>query len=340
MLQVHESFLPFSDHRFYRQAREPHHVSSFTVGYLPDKLQKIVDECAVTAQLLLYRQLPPENYRGHRTIPAPFPSGSNRNGKKRFNKLLVDTVTTFRDAAFRKLATVQQLKKSAIEDHFGAMRGQLSTLSHDPLVQKAFSEFDRTFKFFGKKTDNSTWQSLAKKYDKKLKPLAEENGWPDLYLIHASGDILYSVGRASDLAGNIPSSNLANSSLGQAFVEGLAMKAGAIAAGDFAPYPPAGGEPAAFMLAQIRDTWGALKGFVAIRVPTQKLSAIAGQREGMGISGNSFLVGKAGGIISYRSDLPESAEGVAIGNPARADYMERSLEGKRGRRFTRTRRAT
>ena len=55
-----------------------------------------------------------------------------------------------------------------------------------------------------------------------------------------------------------------------------------------------GGAPAAFMMAQMRDSAGALQGYVAFQMPLGKINEIMLRRHGMGKTGESYLVGQDG----------------------------------------------
>ena len=206
--------------------------------------------------------------------------------------VLVETVRTLRTESFRKLDAVQELKKSQLQDYVVVLQNQLKILKDDPYTRQALVEFDRAFEADGDKTGGARWNALAKKYDSRMSDIVKDNGWYDLFLIHHDGDIVYTVGRESDLGMTIPDSSLSSSSMGEAFRKATSMGNEEIAIGDFAPYEPSGGIPASFMMARVMNESGQLEGFVALQMPLDKINNIMLKRHGMGKTGESYLVGQ------------------------------------------------
>ena len=208
--------------------------------------------------------------------------------------VLVETVSTLRTEAFRKLEAIQAIKKSQLSDYFIMLQSQLKVLKDDPYTLQALIEFNRAFEAGGDRTGTASWNALAEKYDPRMKDIMRHNGWYDLFLIHTDGDIVYTAEKESDLGMIIPDSDLINSSLGQAFTKALSIGSNEVAIGDFARYEPSGGIPAAFMMAQMRDASGKLAGLIALQIPLDKINAIMLRRDGMGKTGESYLVGSDG----------------------------------------------
>ena len=61
---------------------------------------------------------------------------------------------------------------------------------------------------------------------------------------------------------------------------------------DFKPYPPSNNEPAAFMMTKLRDLTGKHIGYIALQFPLNKVNEIMQQRDGMGSTGETYLVGE------------------------------------------------
>ena len=205
--------------------------------------------------------------------------------------VLVETVSTLRSEAFNKLMAVQEIKKAQLKDYIDSMKTQLKVLKDDPYVREALSEFDSAFEAAGDKVGSPQWEALAKKYDPRFKDIMADNGWYDLFLIHTDGDIVYTATREADLGMIIPDSELKDSPLGKAFDKARKMGPDDIALADLAPYSPSGGAPAGFMMAQLRKNNGELTGYVAFQMPLDKINEIMLRRDGMGKTGESYLVG-------------------------------------------------
>lgn len=245
--------------------------------------------------------------------------------------VLMQTVGAMTDEAFKKLSAIQELKRSFIEDYIAELYNQVKVLKFDPLVLKALIECDEVFELYDDRVDTPQWQATAERYDHRFKEMMADNHWYDIFLIHKNGGIVYTAARESDLGMIIPDSELKNSGLGKAFERIKSMGAEDIVIADFEPYSPSGGQQAAFMMAQLRDNRGDLQGYVAIQMPTDKINAMMQQRAGMGISGESYLVGKNGGKTSFRSDMKTMGDGkYVIGYPIATPYVEAAIGGKSG----------
>jgi len=205
--------------------------------------------------------------------------------------VLRETVATLRTEAIAKLEAIQETKKAHILDYFEIMRGQLRTLKDDPFVMDALLEFDRAYEEGGDKVNTPAWNAVAEKYDARLQDIQTDYGWYDIFLIHTDGDIVYTVSKEPDLGMIIPESELNHEGIGKAFQYARQMKADDIALADLAPYSPSGGAPSGFMMAQMRDGTGELKGYVAFQIPLKKINDIMLRRDGLGKTGETYLVG-------------------------------------------------
>ncbi len=240
--------------------------------------------------------------------------------------VLMETVESFREAALAKLTTVQELKKNALESYFKSMTAQMHNIKDDPLVLEALIEFNRAFEEFGDKVNTPEWNAVAKLYEGRLRDICRDNGWYDLFLIHEDGDIVFTVAKEGDLGMIIPESDLKNSPLGKAYFGARSMDHDDVVIVDFAPYAPSAGQHAAFMMAQISGQGDHLEGYVAFQIPTDRINAIVQQRQGMGGSGESYLVGKLDEKSSYRSD--RTVKTGKIGDRVSDASLERAFAGE------------
>ncbi|NBC30461.1 MAG: HAMP domain-containing protein [Spirochaetes bacterium] len=116
----------------------------------------------------------------------------------------------------------------------------------------------------------------------------EEYGYYDLFLINPNGYVFYSVAKESDYQTNIVDGEYADSSLGQAVRESLGNQD--FGFGDFEPYAPSNGEPAAFISDAVTHA-GGVELVVALQMPLDRVNEIMQNRTGMGESGETYLVG-------------------------------------------------
>ena len=193
--------------------------------------------------------------------------------------------------SYKHLQSIYEIKRYQILDYFKTLESQLDALKDAPYTVKALSEFNRAFEQDGGKIGGPRWNSVLAKYDSALKDVKIDNGWYDLFLIHSGGAIVYTVEREPDLGQTIPESGLKDSGLGKVFSAALAGGPDDIAIADFEPYAPSGNAPAGFMAAQVRDKDGNLIGICALQIPIDQINAIMAIRDGLGKSGESYLVG-------------------------------------------------
>ncbi len=246
--------------------------------------------------------------------------------------VLVETVGTLRKEAFAKLEAIQEIKKAQIIDYFEIMKAQLRILKDDVYIMNALLEFDRVFEDAGDQTNTSEWKALAEKYDPRMKDIMQDNGWYDVFLIHIDGDIVYTVSRESDLGMVIPESELKDQGIGKAFETAKKMETEEIAFTDLAPYSPSGGAPAGFMMAQMQNEYGVLQGYVAFQISLEKINAIMLRRDGMGQTGESYLVGQDGLMRSDSYLDPEGHSAIAsFANNTKVDTeaVQQALAGNK-----------
>jgi len=122
-------------------------------------------------------------------------------------------------------------------------------------------------------------------------PFVEILGYEDALVVDDYGRVLFSVAQGAEVGEDVKNGPLKESNLGRAFAKAMA---GETVFADFAPYPPLGGEPAAFVAAPIRDHVGRVEAVGVLRVPRAQLAGIMALRTGMGETGESYLVGGEG----------------------------------------------
>ncbi|MCP4693658.1 MAG: hypothetical protein GY859_36825, partial [Desulfobacterales bacterium] len=240
--------------------------------------------------------------------------------------VLMETVAMLQQDAFQKLEAIQELKKAQIEDLFENMTAQVHVVKGDPYVTRAMLEFNQAFEDAGDRVDTAEWKAVAERYDSRMKDIMADNGWYDLFLIHTDGDVVYTVSRESDMGMSIPDSELKNSGLGKAYNLARSMKKDDIAAADFEPYAPSNGAQAAFMMGQLSDEAGNVKGYVAIQAPADRINRIVQRRQGMGRTGETYLVGELDGKSAYRSD--RVVKSGKIGQKKSGAEIDKALAGK------------
>jgi len=116
----------------------------------------------------------------------------------------------------------------------------------------------------------------------------KEYGYYDLFLIHPQGRVFYTVTKEADYNTNMVSGIYKNSNLGELTRQVIQSHSYGLA--DFAPYAPSNGTPAAF-IAQPFVVDGKVELIVALQLSLEAINTIMQQRDGMGESGETYLVG-------------------------------------------------
>jgi methyl-accepting chemotaxis protein len=121
---------------------------------------------------------------------------------------------------------------------------------------------------------------------------AERRGYRDIYLFDNKGNLVYSVMKNDDFAGNFAEGgNLADTGLGQAYRTAAALKdPGALAFVDISKYAPAGGS-ASFLATPVFDPRKKLIGVLAVQMPITPINALMQDSANLGSTGESFYVG-------------------------------------------------
>ncbi|MCI2285854.1 cache domain-containing protein [Colwellia sp. MSW7] len=267
----------------------------------------------------VYNQLTSINQIKKQTVTKYFEERKGDMG------VLVNIADTMQNQAFNQLNAINTLKKKQIEDYFTNNNIQLEMLANNSKLQNAINVLTSEF------SNKAKWRSLLDQYDTEYKALLSNFGWYDFFIISERGTIIYSVTRESDLGQKI-SSDLKGSSFEKAF--SLASKSDSNEShfGDFRPYPPSNNDPAAFAVKPVLVN-GKRIGFIAYQQPIDKLNNILGNREGMGNTGESYLVGQDN-LMRSNSYLNPTQYSVAAsfaqGNTVKTTAVNSALKGEKG----------
>jgi methyl-accepting chemotaxis protein len=163
---------------------------------------------------------------------------------------------------------------------------------------------------------------------------AKQYGYPDLYLINPNGYVFYSVSKSSDLNTNMLTGPFKDTNLGRLVRNVSNTKTFGFA--DFERYPADNNKAEAFIASPLIDQLGNVELILALKLPLKGVNDITGIREGMGESGESYLVGSD---FKMRSDSyadPEnrsveaSFSGDLANNGIQTQAVDEALAGKTG----------
>lgn len=196
---------------------------------------------------------------------------------------------TIQNQAFNQLESIRAIKKSQLENYLTSLKSSLLVLNNDPNTVTALAGFTSAL---SGGINSGEWLSLENKFGEHFKKTNKINAWYDLFLIDMAGNIVFTAAKESDLAMNIPNSSLSKSSIGDVFAKAKQSQFGEISISDFMPYPPSNNEPAAFMMSKVMNADMVHIGYIALQFPINKVNEIMQQRDGMGATGETYLVGQ------------------------------------------------
>lgn len=114
----------------------------------------------------------------------------------------------------------------------------------------------------------------------------------DIYLVDAkTGMVIYSVAKQIDFATNLLTGPYANSHLGQAYADANILESdNKVILADYGQYIPAYGRPVGFVATPIFKD-GSKVAIVLAEIPLHMINEIMAERDGMGATGETYLLG-------------------------------------------------
>jgi methyl-accepting chemotaxis protein len=161
-----------------------------------------------------------------------------------------------------------------------------------------------------------------------FRDLLEKRGYYDILLFDTDFNAVYSVTKDEDFATNFKDGGgpWAASDLGKVVRAAMAGEAGQVFLSDFAPYAPSGGVPASFIAAPVVDQ-GFLIGVIAFQTPSARIAAVLDRTQGLGQSGEVYLVGQDG---LARNDSPVTPDNDVLSQSIGGAVVTGGLTGSVG----------
>ncbi|WP_415911461.1 methyl-accepting chemotaxis protein [Neptuniibacter sp. QD37_11] len=267
-----------------------------------------------------------------------FFDGMNISKKLRINFLLIGLIpfavlaliaiykasSSLSEQSYQQLDAVRGIKTKQIENFFEVSKRDVIGLSN---VVATFIKTDSLSDVLLEV--NVEGKNLFSKY-------LDSYGYYDLFLIEPDGFISYTVALEADYQTNLMSGQYKDSNLGDLFRKVVETESYAIV--DFEPYAPSNGAPAGFIGAPVFNDAGELIQVVALQIPLDPINKIMGIREGMGESGESYLVGSDYLMRSdsYLDPVNHSVE-ASFANPkkgsVKTEAVKDALSGQTGSRL-------
>jgi hypothetical protein len=197
-------------------------------------------------------------------------------------------------------------------------RGYIDENPHPPEQRRELVAFE----------DGSAYADAHRSIHALARAFVVERGYYDFFLIDPAGNVVYSVEKESDFADSLAREPLLGSGLAKAYRKALEVdEPGEVVFGDFARYAPSYDEPALFAAAPVFEASGDLLGVMAVQVPTERIQEIMQFTEGMGRTGETYLVGAD---LLMRSDSRFSDEPTTLEVRIDSETAELALAGETG----------
>ncbi|MDX9819292.1 MAG: cache and HAMP domain-containing protein, partial [Desulfococcus multivorans] len=210
--------------------------------------------------------------------------------------VLLETVKVLRREAFEKLKSVERVKKMQIESFFARTRKDITVLAASEDIHMLYKllrqyQFDEEIgandSFL---IDTYEYQEIWTERGRTLLDYVTVFGYADALLISADlGHVMYTAAKNSDLGTNLNSGPYKEESLASLWRRVVATRRVQIQ--DFRPYGPAGGLPFAFIGAPVQDLSGDLLAVAVLQISLSAVNQIMQGREGLGRTGETYLVG-------------------------------------------------
>ncbi len=191
--------------------------------------------------------------------------------------------TAVRSAAFNHLVTVRGLLKHQIENYFQERFGDINVLSRNPVIGQAFSRLSKAYESSG--LEGNQYIKISGLYQPLMEYYLTDYGYVNLYFVDQDGDVMFSAIREEFTGTNLVHGRYKQFSIGQVFARGL----DGVTFEDYT-WQEALGEFTSYFSAPVYDGQ-LLLGVLVIEIPFSHLDAIMTKREGLGDTGEMYLVG-------------------------------------------------
>ncbi|MEK9754740.1 MAG: methyl-accepting chemotaxis protein, partial [Rhodospirillaceae bacterium] len=173
----------------------------------------------------------------------------------------------------------------------------------------------------------NVYNAAHAKFHPWVRKFLEERGYDDIFLFAPDGSVVYTVLKELDYATNVVDGEWKGTDLGNAFRNARDGKADQEHFFDFKPYAPSNNAPAAFLSMPMYDAAGKLAGVLAFQMPIDRINKVMQVSEGMGKTGETYLVGTD---LLMRSDSRFSKDSTILKTKVDTQQARDGIAGKKG----------
>jgi methyl-accepting chemotaxis protein len=255
-------------------------------------------------------------------------------------------------AQFQLLST---LRRSALEAYFETVRAEVAFWSTSERIDNATRTLANGWQALGSDAgaqiqdlyqaeqnkpanervdagDGSAYSTAHAKLHDFAREFVTARGYYDFFLIDLNGNVLYTVEKEADFGSNLLTGPYAESGLADAFRQAaVSTVPGQVVLSDLQRYAPSDNAPAIFAASTLRDEAGQTIGVLALQLPSDTIANIMQFTEGMGESGETYLVGSD---LLMRSNSRFAEQSTILTTTVATATVQRALAGERGVEYT------
>ncbi|MDG1580072.1 methyl-accepting chemotaxis protein [Pseudomonas sp. GOM6] len=224
---------------------------------------------------------------------------------------------SLREQALNSLEAVANIKQQQLQDNWQARNNQLSTLASN--LGTSYAGLDDNALLSTANYDRPIFENFTKTF-----------GYRELKLVSRDGQVLFSLQRGADYQQNLSDAAWRNTPLGQ--VVRATLDSGKAQVGDLAVSMP-GAEPSQFLAAPVSEE-GELQLLLVLELPLSELNRVMQTRQGLGESGETYLVGPDAQLRSDSVRFEDRRVARQDSEPSAAlpgSAIGRALSGEQGR---------
>jgi len=238
----------------------------------------------------------------------------------------LQATNSIKDQAKSNLYALLESRESSLKHYFQTIENDILYHANSQLIKRAFEDFSISWKALGSSQerylqkhylsknpypkaqrkylltakDGSQYSKNHEKFHSEFTSLVSAGFYYDLFLIDATGNVIYTVTKENDFATNLADGIWSSTGLAKAFKKAQKTpEENKLHFVDFSPYPPSNNDHASFISTALLDDNGQLLGVLALQLSVERLNQVMQVTAGMGSSGETYLVGPD---LTMRSD--------------------------------------
>lgn len=162
---------------------------------------------------------------------------------------------------------------------------------------------DKSLAEFHKENKTIRYHMQYQNFDPLLRQFAYDNGFGDLYLTNSEGLIVYTVKTGDEIGTNLLDGPFKDTKLGELFRSLVADPTKTTTSlSDYSRYPDQNGRPTALIGIPVANSDGAVFGALVAELSDEKIAEILNNNTGLGMTGETVLIGQDGSFLSDSSN--------------------------------------